>query len=208
MSGAILRRLIPGRARTPLTDTFFTVALLAALVFGSVLLLFPPAAARADEITDSTGMASNQSSDSNQIDTLLNSQAPQNASVPDAEDDCLAKLPVPAPGKGLHRVIQLVCQALLGTANAPQQKGFGPLPVLPREGTWLMNKAGSANNSNVLTIDIPLQWENTKCPDGSKDCEGIVGPRFWARTGCRYDLDFDKGTCDALSEARLGRKWR
>ena len=112
-------------------------------------------------------------------------------------DACLDSLPTPQPKASSHRVVQLVnCsnQTVLGSANAAQQKGGQPLPVLPREGTWLMGKVGSG--TNVLTIDIPPKWENTKCPQGTKDCVGIVGPRFWARTGCRYDLAFDKAQCE------------
>jgi Thaumatin family len=113
-------------------------------------------------------------------------------------DSCLNGLPTPQLKPGLHRVVQLVnCaqQTLLGTANAAQQKGKNPLPVLPREGTWLMGPKGSG--TNVLTIDIPLEWEDTKCPENAHGmCQGIIGPRFWARTGCRYDLGFDKAQCE------------
>jgi hypothetical protein len=98
-------------------------------------------------------------------------------------DSCLDGLPVPTPAPGLHKVVQLVnCsnQTLLGTANAAHVVGKPLTPVLPREKTWVMLPAGSPNNANVLTIDIPADWENTS-PKGS------VGPNFWARTGCRYD---------------------
>ena len=111
-----------------------------------------------------------------------------------AQDSCLENVPTPQLQPGLHRVVQLVnCsqQTLLGTANAAQQQGKNPLPVFPREGTWVMGPAGSGKN--VLTVDIPLGWEDTKCPPNSHGmCKGIVGPRFWARTGCRYDIAFDK----------------
>jgi hypothetical protein len=118
---------------------------------------------------------------------------------------CLAKVPVPAVQDGLHRVIQLVnCsdQDLLGAADAAQQKGGQPVPVLPEHGTWVIKKAGTKGsahnpNPNVLTIDIPTQWENATCPqDAHGMCQGIIGPRFWARTGCRYDLGFDKAQCE------------
>jgi len=115
-------------------------------------------------------------------------------------DACLANVPTPTVKPGLHRVVQLVnCsdEDLLGTANAAQQKGGQPVPVLPESGSWVIGKAGSANHGNVLTIDIPLTWEDTKCPENAHGmCQGIVGPRFWARSGCRYDLGFDKAQCE------------
>ena len=119
-------------------------------------------------------------------------------------DPCLANVPAPDVPIGLHRVVQLVnCsrrETLLGTANAAQQLGSQPLPVLPREGTWEMKpyKAGQklSDQQNVLTIDIPLGWENTACPQGAKTCDGIIGPRLWARTACRYDIAFDIAQCE------------
>ena len=59
-------------------------------------------------------------------------------------------------------------------------------------------KAGqkSSDQQNVLTIDIPLGWENTACPQGKKTCDGIIGPRLWARTACRYDIAFDIAQCE------------
>ena len=104
----------------------------------------------------------------------------------DAADSCLDNLPVPTPL--LHRVVQLVnCsnQSVLGTANAAHVAGLPPTPVLPREKTWVMEPfpvpPGAPANSNVLTIDIPKEWEDTS-PKGS------TGPNFWVRTGCRYDV--------------------
>ena len=144
--------------------------------------------AHAEELSDS---ASDQSGDLGQA---------ENAEFRSKLDSCLAGLNTPPLKPGLHRVVQLVnCsnQIVLGTANAAQQKGGQELPVLPEEGTWIMQAAGSANNANVLTIDIPTQWEDTKCPPSAHGmCQGIVGPRFWARTGCRYDLSFDKAQCE------------
>jgi Thaumatin family len=115
-------------------------------------------------------------------------------------DACLVKVPTPEVKPSLHRVIQLVnCsnQNLLAAANAAQQKGGQPVPVLPESGSWVIKKAGSSNNQNVLTIDIPLTWVDTQCPPNAHgQCQGIIGPRFWARTGCRYDLGFDKAQCE------------
>jgi hypothetical protein len=107
-----------------------------------------------------------------------------------APDSCLNGLPVPTPK--LHKVVQLVnCsnQRVLGTANAAHVAGKPPTPVLPREGTWVMEPVGSPNFANVLTIDIPQEWENTS-PEGS------VGPNFWARTGCRYDTEAGISQCE------------
>ncbi len=123
-----------------------------------------------------------------------------------APDSCLDNLPVPAPA--LHRVVQLVnCsnQTVLGTANAAHVAGQPPTPVFPREKTWVMLPAGSPNNTNVLTIDVPSEWEDTS-PKGS------TGPNFWVRTGCRYDTvngiaQCETGGCSGFydcSKALLG----
>ncbi|MGH6838770.1 MAG: thaumatin family protein [Methylocella sp.] len=114
---------------------------------------------------------------------------PTHAQAPDA---CLANLPVPTPAAPSHRVVQLVnCsnEKLLGTATAAHQVGKPPTPVLPREGTWVMRRYGSPNNENILTIDIPPAWEATI---GA----GSVGPNFWARTGCRYDIANGIAQCE------------
>lgn len=114
-------------------------------------------------------------------------------------DTCLANLPVPTPIPPAHRVVQLVnCsdQTLLGAANAAKQPGpAGPTSVFPREGTWVMAPAAAGSTANVLTIDIPPQWENTKCAPGVSSCDA-VGPRFWARTGCRYDIASGRAQCE------------
>ena len=114
-------------------------------------------------------------------------------------DTCLALVPTPQPSPGLHRVVQLVnCASnatLLGAANAAEQKFGNPRPVLPREGTWELGAQGSGKN--VLTVEIPLNWEDTKCPPNAHGmCEGIIGPRFWSRTGCWFDVVFDKAQCE------------
>jgi hypothetical protein len=116
---------------------------------------------------------------------------------PAPEDPCLAGLPVPTPIPPSHRVVQLVnCsdQTLLGAANAAFKSGQSPTAVLPREQTWVMEPTGSPNNSNVLTIDIPPEWEDTKCAPGVACMAG--GPRLWARTGCRYDIASDRAQCE------------
>lgn len=117
-------------------------------------------------------------------------------------DPCLDAVPLPTVKDGLHRVVQLVnCsqrEVMLGAANAAEQLGGQQLPVLPREGTWQLQqfRPSSKKNANILTIDIPLGWENTACPNGKKVCDGIIGPRFWTRTGCRYDVPFDIAQCE------------
>jgi len=93
-------------------------------------------------------------------------------------------------------VVQLVnCsnQRVLGTANAAFAYGSPPTSVLPREKTWVMEPfpipPGAPANANVLTIDIPEQWEDT-----SK--KGSIGPNFWVRTGCRYDVANGIAQCE------------
>jgi hypothetical protein len=145
-----------------------------------------------------------------QLPGLINSSSIQSESLRQAanpaaklkgaqEDSCLKALPTPSPSPGLHRVLQLVNCAkgatLLGAANAAQQKGGNPQPIFPREGRWELGPQGGGKN--VLTFDILLNWEDTKCPPSAHGmCGGIVGPRFWARTGCRVNIDFDKAQCE------------
>jgi hypothetical protein len=106
-----------------------------------------------------------------------------------------------------HRVLELVnCSTkatLLGASNAAQNKGSAPTSVLPREGTWEMAPfdPGDTQHLNVLVIDVPPAWENTKCGHTQREreeCEknGVVGPRVWGRTGCRYDVNFDWAQCE------------
>ena len=113
----------------------------------------------------------------------------------------LDSLPQPTPMNGAHRVVQLVncsSETLLGATNAAHQSGAQGLPVFPREGTWIMAPLPTDPNdhSNILTIDIPRQWERTQCPNGKQTCPAIVGPRFWARTGCRYDIATGRAQCE------------
>jgi hypothetical protein len=121
-------------------------------------------------------------------------------------DQCLDPLPTPTPTPPSHRVVQLVnCTyvTLLGAANAAGQSDQELVSVLPREGTWVMGPLGSGRN--VLTIDIPSpQWEDTQKG-------GSSGPRFWARTGCKYEIQSDRAQCETgdcggkydCSEAKL-----
>jgi len=120
-------------------------------------------------------------------------------------ESCAKDVPIPAQGAST-RVVQLVnCsnQTLLGTANAAHRANFSPVPVLPREGTWVMEPVGTGRN--FLTIDIPLEWLSTG-PEKS------IGPIFWGRTGCRYDVVAGIAQCESggsggrfdVSKALLG----
>jgi len=113
------------------------------------------------------------------------------AAVP-GSGDCAEKraifeagLPIPVPTPGRY-VVQLVNESdvtLLAAANKAFVVGHEPKAVLPREGTWLLGP------KSVLTVDIPPEWEST-IPKGS------VGPVFWARTGCRYDIAHNFAQCE------------
>jgi len=96
-----------------------------------------------------------------------------------------ATLPIPTPLPDRY-VVQLVNESdetLLAAANAAHQVGKPPFPVLPREGTWVLEPKG------VLTIDIPAEWEHTI---GA----GAVSPVFWARTGCRFNIEHNLAQCE------------
>ena len=165
-----------------------------ALNLSAVSWSIQPSFAQADEPSEGMSPSPDQPED---LEVFQQPSEELGAAKGAGSDSCLDNLKVPSLKPGSHRVVQLVnCsnQTLLGSANAAQQQGLNPLPALPEEGTWVMGPAGKG--ANVLTIDIPPGWENTKCPAGKKECEGIVGPRFWARTGCRYDLNWDKAQCE------------
>jgi hypothetical protein len=132
MTAATSRQPIRRRRRTCLADKVLIVALLA-FGFSSVFQLFWSVPSHAQE----------------------------------AKCDAAYLATLPAPPKltpKLHRVVQLVnCsnETLLGTANAAHNSSSSPTPVFPREGTWVMLPFGSPDNKNVLTIDIPAEWEGT-----------------------------------------------
>jgi hypothetical protein len=119
------------------------------------------------------------------------------------------------------RVVQLVnCSrsaTLLGAANAAHRVNAPPTSVLPREKTWVMEPFGSPDRdskscvirldgshddgqkttpckSNVLTIDIPVEWNSTGSTDPKRHAGGAI---FWARTGCRYDVALDRAQCES-----------
>jgi hypothetical protein len=62
---------------------------------------------------------------------------------------------------------------------------FGPTVIEPKGGRaqWAQPPGGS------LTLDIPVAWYNTQAA-------GTVGPRIWARTGCRYNVTEDRAQCE------------
>ena len=170
-----------------------TVLVVALLAFGlsSVFQLFWTVRAQTDEASNVTNSASDQ------LETV-------GQDLGSCDQAYLNSLPVPKVNKDqqLHRVIQLVnCsnQALLGAANAAQKdSGKGLVSVLPREDTWVMEPITGPPGDNILTIDIPRAWEDTKCKTGDPNCTGlgIVGPRFWARTGCSISRAFDRAQCE------------
>jgi thaumatin family protein len=125
-------------------------------------------------------------------------------------------LPIPQPTPGvppnIGYVVQLVNETnvtVLAAANAAHANGTGKaISVLPREGTWIMGPMGAPNwpdgtPGNTLTIDIPPGWEHSICGHGTSAAPGCVGPLFWARTGCRYDVaggfaQCETGTCSSF----------
>ena len=86
--------------------------------------------------------------------------------------------PVPVPQAG-QNVVQFVNESRVTLLLA----AFGPTAVEPRERTWILRPGAS------LTVDIPREWHNTTAP-------GTAGPRFWARTGCRYDESRNIAQCE------------
>jgi Thaumatin family len=111
-----------------------------------------------------------------------------------AERDAFeASLPLPTPAAQGGYVVQLVNESnvtLLAAADAAHGPGQPPFPVLPREGTWVIEPRG------VLTIDIPPEWQGTICPHPCPPNGGALGPLFWARTGCRFDIAHDITQCE------------
>jgi hypothetical protein len=129
------------------------------------------------------------------------------SSVPGASD-YEKSLPVPTPAPGFDYVVQLVNESdvtILGTANAANQGSASPggqvpppIAVEPREKTWVMLPKGAPNNGNILTIDIPLGWEGTQCSQSNPNCMAN-GPRFYPRTGCKFDLEANLAQCETGS---------
>jgi hypothetical protein len=89
-----------------------------------------------------------------------------------------ASPPQPKPKPGQH-VVQFVNESNVTLLLA----AFGPTAVQPRESSWVLQP------NSWLTIDVPTEWQNTRG-------EGKAGPRFWARTGCRYDQAANIAQCE------------
>ena len=58
----------------------------------------------------------------------------------------------------------------------------GPTPVIPIEGTWVLP------NNGELNIDVPSDW--TQTAQAAQCNNGVVGPRFWARTACEIGTPY------------------
>ncbi len=213
MTGARPRHTIPRHRRLRLIATVLVVALVAALGCNSVFRLFRTAAARAQDLPDLMNGTSDQAQNSDQVQPADDSLA-QIAEAADVAE-CQAKrdayertLPVPSPTPGVSPnigyVVQLVNesnQTLLAAADAA---GLIPnlVSIMPREKTWVMapfDPIHPEDHRNILTIDIPPKWENTICGNGSSKKTGCVGPLFWARTGCRYDIAHNVAQCETGS---------
>lgn len=64
---------------------------------------------------------------------------------------------------------------------------LGQAPIETREKTWILP------NNGTLNIDISQAWLNTA---GNS---ALIGPRFWGRTGCRYNIQDGKAQCETGS---------
>lgn len=62
---------------------------------------------------------------------------------------------------------------------------FGTTKITPPggEAAWVQPPGGS------LTLNIPPEWYNTQA-------SGTAGPRFWARTGCKYNVTENRAQCE------------
>ena len=115
--------------------------------------------------------------------------------------------PVPLPGRSVVQFVNESTVTLLLGAIGPT--GFGCQPpaqpgtpacpreqvagsVLPREGTWVLGPGA------WLTVDIPVEWEKTQPKSQGNPQAGRLGPgpRFWARTGRRYDETHNIAQCE------------
>lgn len=198
-------RAVRPQKRTWLIGTVLVVTL-AALGFSSVFRLFWTAAARAQDLPEFMNGSSDKGRNSNPAEA---------AAVADCQTTREAyekTLPIPEPTAGvppnIGYVVQLVNETnvtLLAAANAAHANGTGKaIPVLPREGTWIIGPMGAPNwpdgtPGNTLTIDIPPGWEHSICGHGTDSAPGCVGPLFWARTGCRYDVAGGLAQCETGS---------
>lgn len=121
----------------------------------------------------STTSANGSISTSNNRSVSTSGSGNNNPSRPIQCPPCPPCPPPPTSQSMVQFVNQSNVMILLGAS--------GPTPVLPREGTWELPPNGT------LTIDIPSSWEGTNTG---------IGPRFWARTGCRYSVADNKAQCE------------
>jgi hypothetical protein len=127
--------------------------------------------------------------------SVLSVQVQAQTSGP-CDDAYLKSLPLPTVNN--DRVVQIInCtdQVLLGATNAGHRIKEPPYPAFPDEKTWVMqpfNPNNWADHSNILTIQIPTQWEATV---GTKK-DGANAPNIWARTGCHYDIKNNRAVCE------------
>lgn len=180
-----------GSQRGRLAGAVLVIAALA-FGFGGAFQLFRTGGARADD--------TNEAQEPQAVATIANCNS-ERATFE-------AGLPVPSPTPGVSPnigyVVQLVNESnvtILAAANKAGQSGV-LTSVLPREGSWVMQPFGTTlvwpdgTPQNTLTIDIPPAWENTICGKGTSQVAGCVGPLFWARTGCRFDIAHDHAQCE------------
>ena len=90
--------------------------------------------------------------------------------------------PTPSPPRSGKYKVNLVNQCPVDVLTA----ALGPTVVNPLE-----NKSWVLKPGENLSIEIPNEWENTA---GNST---VNGPRFWARTGCAYDINSDRASCEA-----------
>jgi len=81
------------------------------------------------------------------------------------------------PDKTFHLLFQNHCPVTIFLGAA------GPSRVNTVEGTWNLLPQESRK------IVIPSDWTHTQGTHA-------VGPRFWARTGCKYDIEGNKAQCE------------
>jgi len=93
------------------------------------------------------------------------------------------------------QIVNCTDQVILGASTASARGSNTPVPVFPREKTWVMQPFDPnnwSNQANIITIDIPPEWSNTAK-------KGSHGPNIWARTGCRYDTVTNRAQCETGS---------
>ncbi len=218
-SACSTRQAVRGHRRTRV----LLVVILAALGFSSVFQFLRPVGALAQDalaqdLSDLSDAATDQLENGDAPIAIPAPPAPCSPGPGGACPVCTSgvpgaspyenSLPVPKLAPGFNYVVQLVNESnatILAAANAANRGSSspgGPVPspiaVEPREKTWVMLPKGAPKNGNVLTIDIPAGWEGTQCPQTNSGC-GANGPRFFPRTGCKYDIAHNLAQCETGS---------